>query len=94
MLSMGHGGQLAVRYLLPTSLALALVTAVALVGAAGRACTFTVVVQATLVSAQAGLPDRELDALPASECFLDDECCARDALHVFLGALGVSWCPW
>src|SRR5579871_4757859 len=37
MLSMGHGGQLAVRYLLPTSLALALVTAVALVGAAGRA---------------------------------------------------------
>src|ERR1700759_5090016 len=37
MLSMGHGGQLDVRYLLPTSLALALVTAVALVGAAGRA---------------------------------------------------------
>jgi hypothetical protein len=37
MLSMGHGGQLDVRYLLPTSLALALVTAIALVGAAGRA---------------------------------------------------------
>jgi transglycosylase-like protein len=34
---MGHGGQLDVRYLLPTSLALALVTAVALVGSAGRA---------------------------------------------------------
>jgi hypothetical protein len=34
---MGHGAELDVRYLLPTSLALALVTAVALVGAAGRA---------------------------------------------------------